>query len=70
MTGKDRKSQFKKEGKVNIQSDSMFFIIKKKVMVSARPPSLSIQNRYCRVQKQQKPHSSVKVSYNPQLDTI
>lgn len=29
MTGKDRKSQFKKEGKVNIQSDSMFFIIKK-----------------------------------------
>lgn len=30
MTGKDRKSQFKKEGKVNIQSDSMFFIIKKK----------------------------------------
>lgn len=30
MTGKDRRTQFKKEGEVNIQSDSMFFIIKKK----------------------------------------
>lgn len=70
MTGKDRRTQIKKEGEVNIQSDIMFFIIKKKVMVSVRPPSLSIQNKYCRVQKQQKPHSGVKVSYNPQLDTI
>lgn len=30
MTGKDRRTQIKKEGEVNIQSDIMFFIIKKK----------------------------------------